>query len=95
MDAHSRKRARTSGSTHSWLPELWSCWKYQINHLAEHGYHVVAPDMRGYGDSDSPQDPESYTIFHLVGDLIGLLDELGEEQVKGCSFDAQILHDRF
>ncbi|KAK9177142.1 hypothetical protein WN944_029161 [Citrus x changshan-huyou] len=74
------------------FPELWSCWKYQINHLAEHGYHVVAPDMRGYGDSDSPQDPESYTIFHLVGDLIGLLDELGEEQafVVGHDWGAQI-----
>ncbi|KAL4615857.1 hypothetical protein ACB092_07G157200 [Castanea dentata] len=65
------------------FPELWSSWTYQINHLAEHGYHVVAPDMRGYGDSDCPLDPASYTTFHLVGDLIGLLDQLGEEKELG------------
>jgi pimeloyl-ACP methyl ester carboxylesterase len=64
------------------FPQLWSSWSYQINHLAEHGYHVVAPDMRGYGDSDCPPDPASYTVFHLVGDLIGLLDQLGEEKVR-------------
>lgn len=64
------------------FPDLWSSWTYQINQLAEHGYHVVAPDMRGYGDSECPQDPGAFTVFHLVGDLIGLLDELGEKQVN-------------
>ncbi|KAK7836889.1 epoxide hydrolase a [Quercus suber] len=74
------------------FPELWSSWTYQINHLAEHGYHVVAPDMRGYGDSDCPLDPASYTAFHLVGDLIGLLDQLGEEKafVVGHDWGATI-----
>ncbi|XVF67766.1 hypothetical protein PTKIN_Ptkin10aG0148500 [Pterospermum kingtungense] len=66
------------------FPQLWSSWKYQINHLADdHGYHVVAPDMRGYGDSDCPeQSPASFTILHLVADLIGLLNQLGEKQVQ-------------
>lgn len=74
------------------FPQLWSSWSYQINHLAEHGYHVVAPDMRGYGDSDCPPDPASYTVFHLVGDLIGLLDQLGEEKafVVGHDWGAQV-----
>lgn len=63
------------------FPELWSCWKYQIHHLARNGYRVVAPDMRGYGDTDCPPDVSSYTCFHLVGDLVGLLDQLGEEKV--------------
>ena len=79
------------------FPELWSSWTYQINQLAEQGYHVVAPDMRGYGDSDCPLDPASYTAFHLVGDLIGLLDQLGEEKVLSLTlpkcpwhFDAHI-----
>uniref|UniRef100_A0A2P2JPG6 Bifunctional epoxide hydrolase 2 n=1 Tax=Rhizophora mucronata TaxID=61149 RepID=A0A2P2JPG6_RHIMU len=63
------------------FPETWLSWIHQINHLAAHGYHVVAPDMRGYGESDCPQYPSSYTIFHTVGDLIGLLDELVEQQV--------------
>ncbi|KAJ7001308.1 hypothetical protein NC653_011668 [Populus alba x Populus x berolinensis] len=44
------------------FPELWSSWTRQINHLAAHGDHVVAPDLRQYGVSDCPQDPSSYTI---------------------------------
>ncbi|KAK4562617.1 hypothetical protein RGQ29_005212 [Quercus rubra] len=77
------------------FPELWSSWTYQINQLAEQGYHVVAPDMRGYGDSDCPLDPASYTAFHLVGDLIGLLDQLGEEKafVVGHDWGAKIAWD--
>ncbi|KAL6993503.1 hypothetical protein U1Q18_011618 [Sarracenia purpurea var. burkii] len=62
------------------FPEFWFSWRHQITHLANHGYRVVAPDLRGYGDSDSPLTPSSYTVFHIVGDLIGLLDHLGEQQ---------------
>ncbi|KAF9612859.1 hypothetical protein IFM89_004269 [Coptis chinensis] len=40
---------------------------------------MFAPDMRGYGDTHSPLDPASYTVFHLVGDLIGLLNHFGEQ----------------
>ncbi|GLT30618.1 hypothetical protein SLA2020_054100 [Shorea laevis] len=74
------------------FPELWSSWNYQVNSLAEHGYHVVAPDMRGYGDSDCPKDAASYTALHLVGDLVGLLDVLGEKQafVVGHDWGAQV-----
>ncbi|XVF01055.1 hypothetical protein REPUB_Repub04eG0054700 [Reevesia pubescens] len=75
------------------FPQLWSSWKYQINHLAHHGFHVVAPDMRGYGDSsDCPKNPASFTLLHLVGDLIGLLDDLGEKQafVVGHDWGAQV-----
>ncbi|XP_062144274.1 uncharacterized protein LOC133851735 [Alnus glutinosa] len=62
------------------FPEFWYSWRHQITFLASHGYHVVAPDLRGCGDSDSPLTPNSYTIIHLVGDLIGLLDHFGEQQ---------------
>ncbi|XP_058085751.1 uncharacterized protein LOC131233156 [Magnolia sinica] len=62
------------------FPGLWASWKNQIAELAKHGYHVVAPDMRGYGDTESPTDPTSYSIFHLVGDLVGLLQVLGHQQ---------------
>ena len=63
------------------FPETWFSWRHQINHLANQGYHVVAPDLRGYGGSDSPISPSSYTCLHIVGDLIGLLDHYGEQQV--------------
>lgn len=60
------------------FPEIWYSWRHQIPFLASHGYHVVAPDLRGYGDSDSPLSPSSYTMFHIVADLLGLLDFFGE-----------------
>jgi len=58
------------------FPESWYSWRHQINALAEAGFHVVAPDMRGYGKSDRPEAIDQYTIFHLVGDLVGLQDGL-------------------
>ncbi|BFG39198.1 hypothetical protein CerSpe_254720 [Prunus speciosa] len=69
------------------FPELWYAWRHQINHLAENGYHVVAPDLRGYGDSDSPLNPNSYTIFHIVGDLVGLLDHFGQQKAYVVGHD--------
>lgn len=61
---------------HGW-PESWYSWRHQLPALAAAGYHVVAPDMRGYGQSDAPAEIERYTVFHLVGDMVGLLDALG------------------
>jgi pimeloyl-ACP methyl ester carboxylesterase len=61
--------------THGW-PELAHSWRNQIPALASAGYRVVAPDMRGYGESGAPGAIEDYTILHLVGDMVGLLDHL-------------------
>jgi pimeloyl-ACP methyl ester carboxylesterase len=58
------------------FPEISYSWRRQINSLDEAGFHVVAPDMRGYGKSDRPEAIDQYTIFHLLGDLVGLLDSL-------------------
>jgi pimeloyl-ACP methyl ester carboxylesterase len=58
------------------FPESWYSWRHQLGALADAGYRAVAPDMRGYGQTDRPESPESYTILHLVGDLVGLLDAL-------------------
>ena len=63
---------------HGW-PESWYSWRHQITMLADAGYHVVAPDMRGYGESDKPVDVDDYDIIHVAGDLVGILDALGEE----------------
>lgn len=60
---------------HGW-PELAHSWRNQLPALAAAGYRVVAPDMRGYGGSSAPDAVEDYTILHLVGDLVGLLDHL-------------------
>lgn len=61
---------------HGW-PESWYSWRHQLNALAEAGYRAVAPDMRGYGDSDRPEAIESYTLLHLVGDMVALVPALG------------------
>jgi pimeloyl-ACP methyl ester carboxylesterase len=58
------------------FPESWYSWRHQIDALAAAGFHAIAPDMRGYGKSDRPEAIDQYTIFHLVGDLVGLLDAL-------------------
>jgi len=60
------------------FPELWYSWRHQLKALAEAGYHVVAPDQRGYGQTDRPEAVEDYNILQLSGDIIGLLDALGE-----------------
>ncbi len=61
------------------FPEIWYSWRHQIGVLADAGYHVVAPDQRGYGETGSPAESDKYTQLHLVGDVIGLMDALGEE----------------
>jgi pimeloyl-ACP methyl ester carboxylesterase len=69
------------------FPELWYSWRYQIEALAEAGYHVVAPDQRGYGRTDRPEGVEEYDIVHLTDDLLGLLDALGEERAVFIGHD--------
>jgi epoxide hydrolase A/B len=59
------------------FPESWYSWRHQISALAEAGYRVVAPDQRGYGQTTAPQAIESYNIFNLVGDIVGLVNALG------------------
>ena len=61
------------------FPESWYSWRHQIGALAAAGFHAIAPDMRGYGKSDAPEAVDQYTIFHLIGDLVGLLDALKAE----------------
>jgi pimeloyl-ACP methyl ester carboxylesterase len=60
------------------FPENWYSWRHQLAAFAEAGFHAVAPDMRGYGRTDAPEDIAHYTLLHLVGDMVGLLDRLGE-----------------
>ncbi len=59
------------------FPELAFSWRHQIRDLAAAGFRVIAPDMRGYGASDSPGDVEAYDIFRLTGDVAHLIDHFG------------------
>jgi pimeloyl-ACP methyl ester carboxylesterase len=62
------------------FPESWYSWRHQLQALAEAGYHAVAPDMRGYGQTDKPEAIDQYTIFHLVGDMVSLAQALSAEK---------------
>jgi pimeloyl-ACP methyl ester carboxylesterase len=61
------------------FPESWYSWRHQIEGLADAGYRVIAPDMRGYGQTDAPDRIDQYTLFHLVGDMVALLDAIGAD----------------
>jgi pimeloyl-ACP methyl ester carboxylesterase len=62
------------------FPETAYSWRSQLRALSEAGYRAVAPDMRGYGRTDAPQEIEKYTILHLIGDMVGVVGALGEAQ---------------
>ncbi|WP_197521270.1 alpha/beta fold hydrolase [Mycobacterium sp. E787] len=60
-------------------PFLWYLWRNQIRAVAASGYRVVAPDQRGYGQTEAPDAVAAYDITHLVGDVVGLMSALGEK----------------
>jgi pimeloyl-ACP methyl ester carboxylesterase len=64
---------------HGW-PESWYSWRHQIPALAQAGYRAVAPDQRGYGQTDAPEAIEAYHMLHLTADIVGMVHALGEEQ---------------
>jgi pimeloyl-ACP methyl ester carboxylesterase len=64
---------------HGW-PELSYSWRHQIPAIAEAGFRIVAPDMRGFGRSSAPADIAAYSIFDNVGDMVALVSALGETQ---------------
>jgi pimeloyl-ACP methyl ester carboxylesterase len=69
------------------FPESWYSWRHQLGALAAAGFHAVAPDMRGYGQTDRPAEIDRYTLLHLVGDMLGLLDALGAESAVIAGHD--------
>ncbi|GAA0593557.1 alpha/beta hydrolase [Kribbella sandramycini] len=69
------------------FPETSYSWRHQLDALAAAGYRVVAPDQRGYGASDRPAAIDQYSIFHLVGDVVALIRELGSEQAVVVGHD--------
>ncbi|WP_255790605.1 alpha/beta fold hydrolase [Mycobacteroides abscessus] len=61
-------------------PELAFSWRHQLPALAHAGFHVLAPDQRGYGGSSRPEALRDYDIIALTTDLLGLLDDVGAER---------------
>ena len=62
------------------FPELWWSWRHQLRAFADAGFWAVAPDMRGYNESDKPKGVASYEVEALAGDVAGLVRALGREK---------------
>ncbi|MEE4660801.1 MAG: alpha/beta hydrolase [Halieaceae bacterium] len=77
------------------FPMLWYSWHRQIPALAEAGYRVIAPSMRGMGQAGAPAEVEAYGVDAITGDLLGLLDHCGLEQAifVGIDFGAFAIQD--
>lgn len=69
------------------FPELAFSWRHQLRDLAAQGFRVIAPDQRGYGDTDAPEAVEAFTLEELCLDLVGLLDAFGIEKAVFCGHD--------
>jgi pimeloyl-ACP methyl ester carboxylesterase len=59
------------------FPESRFSWRHQLPVLAEAGWHAIAPDLRGYGDTDRPKNRADYKLNHLVADAAALFDAFG------------------
>ncbi|MDG4665275.1 alpha/beta hydrolase [Mycobacterium sp. 236(2023)] len=69
------------------FPELAFTWRHQVRALAEAGFHVLAPDQRGYGGSEKPDAVDAYSVAHLTDDVVGLLDDVGAESAALVGHD--------
>jgi pimeloyl-ACP methyl ester carboxylesterase len=69
------------------FPNLGYSWRRIMPALAEAGYHVLAPDQRGYGGSSRPETIDAYDIGALTADLVGLLDEVGAQRAVWVGHD--------
>ena len=71
---------------HGW-PESWYSWRHQLKALAEVGFHVIAPDMRGYGETEAPDGISKYDIKQLTADMVGILDAIGIDNASIVGHD--------
>ncbi|MFC7446913.1 alpha/beta fold hydrolase [Rhodococcus daqingensis] len=74
------------------FPELAASWRHQLQPIADAGFHVMAPDMRGYGLSDGPEDPRAYSIRETTADVAALIADAGYERavVVGHDFGGMV-----
>lgn len=75
------------------FPHLWYSWRHQLPVLAEAGWRVLAPDLRGYGHTDAPTEVEAYGSPQVCGDITALIDACGARRavLVGLDFGAQLV----
>lgn len=69
------------------FPECWYAWRAQMAALSAAGYRVLAPEMRGYGQSSAPTDPAAYDLLTLCGDIQAAMDALGQSDAAVVGHD--------
>jgi pimeloyl-ACP methyl ester carboxylesterase len=74
------------------FPDSSHCWRHQVPALVEAGMRVIAPDLRGFGESDRPPAVEDYSIGRSIADMLAVLDELsvGRAHVVGHDWGAGV-----
>jgi pimeloyl-ACP methyl ester carboxylesterase len=74
------------------FPDSAELWRNQVPALVEEGYRVIAPDLRGFGDTDKPVGVDNYVIFNAVADVTAIMTRLGVENasVVGHDFGAGV-----
>jgi pimeloyl-ACP methyl ester carboxylesterase len=69
------------------FPEFWYSWRRQIEALSAAGFHVIAPDMRGYNLSEKPPGVRSYRMEHLTADIAALIRHTGAQTAAVVGHD--------
>jgi pimeloyl-ACP methyl ester carboxylesterase len=69
------------------FPDSGRLWRHQVPAMAEAGFQVIVPDLRGYGRSDQPEAVESYSLPLLAGDVLAVLTELRIERAHVVGHD--------
>jgi len=67
--------------------DMWYSWHHQLPAVAAAGFHAIAPDQRGFGETDAPSEIKSYSMKYLAADIIGLLDALNLDQCALVAHD--------
>ncbi len=69
------------------FPDSHDLWRNQVPALIDAGFRVIAPDLRGFGESSRPAGVESYGILDIVGDVLGILDAQGVQRAHVVGHD--------
>ena len=69
------------------FPENWTSWRHQLRPLADAGFSVLAPDLRGYNESDAPAGVEPYAIDHIVSDVAAIVRASGRDRAHIVGHD--------
>jgi pimeloyl-ACP methyl ester carboxylesterase len=71
---------------HGW-PDSHLLWRHQVEALTKAGFRTIAPDLRGFGESDKPEDVNAYKVAHTVTDMLLVLDACNVEQADVVCHD--------